>query len=218
MSYPGTMPTRQPFDITQLPPEHQAQLAAGYPVTFEDGSVVYPDGTFTGAGDSPNDFAVPDSTTMGGDQGGGMAAPATAPATAPPDMGTGGGGQNPFGGPVFDPYNQVAGGAFPGTPGGIGGGPTPDAFGVMGTGQSAPAVRPDLYVQGGASIVGGLPHTADPGMGGTLTPSWMQNQPGGWGQGMGQQPSSGTMYPQLGGMNRLSQRVNSLTSMRSRGR
>jgi hypothetical protein len=77
---PATMPRkRRAFDLTKLPPEMQSQLAAGQPITFDDGSTVYPDGTAEGAGDSPDDF------TMG-------------PATAPPGMsgGKGMGGMHPM--------------------------------------------------------------------------------------------------------------------------
>jgi hypothetical protein len=56
---PATAPLRRtPFDLSVLPPELQAQLQSGQTVTLDDGSVVYPDGTAQGAGDSPDDFAT----------------------------------------------------------------------------------------------------------------------------------------------------------------
>jgi hypothetical protein len=119
---PAPAPTlaRKPFDLRQLPPDMQARIAAEGQVTLEDGSAIYADGTSTGAGDSPNDFAG--GGFAGGQPAGGMAyGPAPDPllAGAPaPSLGV-----DPLAGPQFDRYFNTANAGFPGTPGGVGGGP-----------------------------------------------------------------------------------------------
>lgn len=145
LPYPSTMPPlkRRPFDPSLMPPDVQQQLAAGQPVTLEDGSVLYPDGTSTGPGDSPDDFAMPDQGFDYGPGGYGqalglpqsLAGPAGPPATAPPDLGIGGdpgmGRISPFHdamgniAPQFERFFATANAPFPGTPGGVGGAPLP---------------------------------------------------------------------------------------------
>lgn len=118
---PPPAPTlaRKPFDLSKLSPEDMARLQNEGSLTFEDGSAIYPDGTYSGAGDSPNDFAG--GLGMGGaPQAAGMAG---SPA---PALGVNGGEglvADPFAGPQFDRYFNTANAPFPGTPGGVGGGP-----------------------------------------------------------------------------------------------
>lgn len=134
MNYPPTaapMKKRQPFDLTKLPPEMQQRIAAEGSITFEDGSAVYADGTATGAGDSAGDYAM-DGAMSGFDMGSGgwTSAPQfSGPPTAAPESMTDEPG-NPLGGPLFRRYRQTANAPFPGTPGGVGGGPVDD--GMMG--------------------------------------------------------------------------------------
>lgn len=140
MGFPPTTPPalrRQgPLDLSQLPPEIQQQLAAGQPVTGEDGSIIYPDGTFTGAGDSPDDF---EAGAFDFGPGGFNASPhiTGGPPTAPPPGGMGGEmgmappPTSPFDGPQFDRYLATANAPFPGTPGGLGG-PPPETSNPMG--------------------------------------------------------------------------------------
>ncbi len=133
MTAPATAPRkRKPFNILALPPEMQAQLAAGQPLQFEDGSTVYPDGTAEGAGDSPGDFVGPPGASiptgmngMGAMPGGmGDAPMGEAPLPPPPEeFGT---GKNVFKGPQFDSHFSRRDASFPGTPGGVGGGPLED--------------------------------------------------------------------------------------------
>jgi hypothetical protein len=115
--------TRKPFDLKQLPPEMQARIAAEGQVTLEDGSAIFADGTSSGAGDSPNDFA-------GGGYGGGPATgmgyqpqPDPLMAGAPdPSLGIDPAlVEDPFASPQFDRYFNTANAGFPGTPGGVGG-------------------------------------------------------------------------------------------------
>jgi hypothetical protein len=90
---PATSPPqvqRRPFDMTRLPPEMQQRLMSGETIAFEDGSTLYPDGTASGAGDSPNDFAP----------GGGY------------DMGAGGYNSSPQ---LLGPQALASGGAPPAT-------------------------------------------------------------------------------------------------------
>ncbi len=116
---PSPTLAKKKIDITQLPPEMQAQLASGKPITHEDGSVIYPDGTASGAGDSPDDYApgFAAGPAAGNAILAGEPAPVVdaAPVAAEP--------ANPLAGPMFRPYRQRANAAFPGTPGGVGGGP-----------------------------------------------------------------------------------------------
>jgi hypothetical protein len=121
---PAPAPTlaRKPFDLSMLPPEIQARIAAEGQYTAEDGSTIYADGTYTGAGDSPGDYGMQDPMVGGGyaQNPNFMGAPAPTlgapedPALAPAD---------PFMGPQFDRYFTTANAGFPGTPGGVGGGP-----------------------------------------------------------------------------------------------
>ncbi len=123
---PAPAPTlaRKPYDLSQLPPEIQQRIAAEGQYTAEDGSTVYADGTYTGAGDSPGDFGMADPTMGGGFAGGGfaanpgfMGAPAPSVAADPALV------ADPLASPQFDRYFNTANAAFPGTPGGVGGGP-----------------------------------------------------------------------------------------------
>lgn len=111
--YPPTSPPPMKKKRANLPPQMQAQLAQGQPVTYEDGSVVYPDGTSTGAGDSPDDFAMPQAMDYG--PGGFNASPAfvTPDATAgyPPTEPV-----DPFASPVFNAYNKTVKRGMPGQP------------------------------------------------------------------------------------------------------
>lgn len=101
----------------------QAQLAAGQPLQFEDGSTVYPDGTAEGAGDSPDDFTTSPAATMPG--GLGDAPMGEAPLPPPPEA-FGSAPKAAFKGPQFDAHFSRRDASFPGTPGGVGGGPLED--------------------------------------------------------------------------------------------
>lgn len=116
---PAPAPTlaRKPYDLAKLPPEIQARIAAEGQYTAEDGSTVYADGTYTGAGDSGNDFAGGGYAPMSGMGYQSQPDPLMAGA---PDPGL---GVDPFAGPQFDRYFTTANAGFPGTPGGVGGGP-----------------------------------------------------------------------------------------------
>lgn len=123
-AYPGTTPPqlkRRPFDLSGLPPQMQQAIMTNGQLTLDDGSVIYADGTATGAGDSPDDYDLGPGGFNGSPQFGGPAAlggggyPGVAPA-APTD---------PFASAQFDRYFGVANAGFPGQPGGIGGGPAP---------------------------------------------------------------------------------------------
>lgn len=114
--YPPTSPQlkKKPMrDMSNLPPQVQAALAQGQPFTAEDGSTIYPDGTYTGAGDSPDDFGMPQAMDYG--PGGFNASPAFVtpdaqagyPPTEPVD---------PFASPVFNAYNKVVKRGMPGQP------------------------------------------------------------------------------------------------------
>lgn len=115
---PAPTIARKPFDLSKLPPEMQQRIQAEGSLTAEDGSTIYADGTFTGAGDSPDDFG---GYGLAGGTGGGAPVPALG------DAGIAGGAAatpaGPFAGPQFDRYFTTANAAFPGTPGGVGGGP-----------------------------------------------------------------------------------------------
>jgi hypothetical protein len=121
---PATMPRkRKPFNILALPPEMQAQLAGGQPIQFEDGSTVYPDGTAEGAGDSPDDFTSSPAASMPGGMGD---MPMGEPPLPPPGDDFGTGPKAAFRGPQFDSHFARRDAEFPGTPGGVGGGPLED--------------------------------------------------------------------------------------------
>lgn len=108
---------RKPFDLSKLSQQDMARLQAEGSLTFEDGSAIYPDGTYSGAGDSPNDFT-----------GGGFA-PQSPSLAGPPDPALGaapGMVADPFAGAQFDRYFTTANAPFPGTPGGVGGGAPPN--------------------------------------------------------------------------------------------
>lgn len=113
--YPPTSPPlkRKPANLQNLPPHLRQQLAQGQPITAEDGSVIYPDGTSTGAGDSPDDFALPQAMDYG--PGGFNASPAFVPPDAqagyPPTEPT-----DPFASPVFNAYNRTVKRGMPGQP------------------------------------------------------------------------------------------------------
>jgi hypothetical protein len=53
----GSTLSRRPFDMSRLPTAMRSRLDQGETIRFEDGSALYPDGTATGVGDSPDDFA-----------------------------------------------------------------------------------------------------------------------------------------------------------------
>lgn len=120
---PPPAPTlaRKPFDLSKLSPEDMARLQNEGSLTFEDGSAIYPDGTYSGAGDSPNDFAgggfAPQSAGLAM---GGLGGPPPAP---DPALGGAAPATDPFASPQFDRYFSTANAPFPGTPGGVGGGP-----------------------------------------------------------------------------------------------
>lgn len=116
---PAPTVARKPYDLSKLSPEDMARLQQEGSLTFEDGSAIYPDGTYTGAGDSPDDFSD------GGVAGGGGTAGPPAPSLGAP---AGGGpvADGPLAGPQFDRYFTTANAGFPGTPGGVGGGAAPN--------------------------------------------------------------------------------------------
>lgn len=118
---PGTMPPqmkRQPFDMASMPPEIQQRLMAGETVPFDDGVVLYPDGTYD-PGQTPGyvggelgalgqgfDYGAGgfnDSAMLNGPEA--LAAPST----------------NPLDDPMFKRFRQTTNAGFPGSPGGIGG-------------------------------------------------------------------------------------------------
>lgn len=80
MAAPPTAPPqmKKRFNPRKLSPEMQAQLAAGQPIQFEDGSAIMPDGSLMSAGDSPDDFGMgaPDGTMVDGDPAGDYPLPA----------------------------------------------------------------------------------------------------------------------------------------------
>lgn len=112
---PAPTIARKPFDLSKLPPEMQQRIQAEGSLTAEDGSTIYADGTFTGAGDSANDFG-----SMAGAMGGAPVPALGAEAGLVADAGA---STSPLAGPQFERYFTTANAAFPGTPGGVGGGP-----------------------------------------------------------------------------------------------
>lgn len=153
-----------PPRIPRLTPEQEAQLAAGQPVVFEDGSQINPDGSSIPAGDSPNDFS-------GQGTGYGDVPPVMAGAPSPAVGGAGDGDglmiaedpsemRNPLAGPLHRNYRQTANAGFPGAEGGIGGPP------VGGNPLMAEAPPPaveapiNLVVPGGAAIRAGNPQAS----------------------------------------------------------
>lgn len=106
---PPTSPpqkARRPINLANLPPQIQQQLAQGQPWQAEDGSVIYPDGTAEGAGDSPDDFVGGGMAAQGYDMQPGAwgANPPTSPQAAPAD---------PLANPVFDRYKTTVANAAP---------------------------------------------------------------------------------------------------------
>ncbi len=133
---------RRPVNIANLPPQVQAAMANGQPFTAEDGSVVYPDGTATGAGDSPDDFISPYAAAppqMTNFNPGAQPLPAAAPAGPAPKV-------SPFADPMYDRYFTVANAGMPGQPGALGGGPLP-TNGMPALGAPAADVAPTRNVQ-----------------------------------------------------------------------
>ncbi len=128
---------RRPFDPAMVPPQAQAALASGQPFPMEDGSVFYPDGTFEGAGDSPDDWEMPQGMDYGaggynaGMAGGGAMMGGGDPlmAGAPSPMMGGGPFTDPMTGAIAEPFTRhfaTRNAPMPGTPGGVGGGPLVD--------------------------------------------------------------------------------------------
>ncbi len=134
----STQLRRKPVNMANMPPHVQQSLANGQPYRAEDGSVVYPDGTSTGAGDSPDDFispyAAPQMTNFNPN-----AAPLPAAAGPVPNV-------SPFADPMFDRYFAVSGAGMPGQPGAVGGGPLPQT-GPAALGAPAADVAPTRNVQ-----------------------------------------------------------------------
>lgn len=152
---PPTVPNRRPFDPNTVPPEILQQLSAGQPVPGPNGEVYHPDGT------------MEDGAPIGAPPG--MGPPPADPMMAgmpPPAVGGQGDGdglqitedpmeaRNPLAGPMFRNFRQTANAGFPGTPGGIGGGPA--GGDPLLSGIPAPAVdaRPTVMHDPGYSIQG----------------------------------------------------------------
>lgn len=155
MVAPAAMPPklkRRPFDLSQLPPEMQQQIMSAGQMTLEDGSTIYADGSATGAGDSPDDFAVygtPNAGTMQG-AGFGYSGP-SAPGAMPEDVQS-----NPLGGPMFKRYRQTAKAGMPGQEPANDNpmdDPLPNPF-------ETPAPARSVTVPGGASVTNGSPQAA----------------------------------------------------------
>lgn len=171
--YPPTSPPplkRKPVNLQNLPPQVQAALAQGQPYTAEDGSVIYPDGTSTGAGDSPDDFALGQAVDYGpggfnsSPMLGGPGAQGGYPPTAPPAP------ADPFASPVFDAFNKTMKRGMPGQP------PKQDGLTdpLAGSDGTQPSRNVQLAVEGpkvtydGGGPTGGKDSTSRPMYGGRI--------------------------------------------------
>ncbi len=145
---------RRPVNIANLPPHIQQSLANGQPFVGEDGSTVYPDGTATGAGDSPDDFVSPYPAPQMTNYNPNAMPLASAPVAAP-DV-------SPLANPMFDRYNKVARQGMPGQP------PKQDPMAaLMGQPDVAPQRNVQLSVQGPqVTYDGGGPNAGQGGQGG----------------------------------------------------